>query len=100
MAAPCRRHPIPTATIACGAPRVFTASGRLRYLPAGIRAATHPLLPLNVLADPNRGAAFFTLLIASAGLFGVFLFLTYYLQGTLGCSPVRNGLASCPWWAR
>jgi EmrB/QacA subfamily drug resistance transporter len=58
--------------------------------------ATHPLVPLRVLADRNRGAAFFTVLIASAGMFGVFLFLTYYLQGTLGYSPVRNGVAFLP----
>jgi hypothetical protein len=35
-------------------------------------------------------------LIAGVGMFGVFLFLTYYLQGTLGYSPVRNGLAFLP----
>jgi EmrB/QacA subfamily drug resistance transporter len=58
--------------------------------------AKDPLLPLRVLADRDRGAAFSTLFIGSAGLFGVFLFLTYYLQGTLGYSPVENGLAFLP----
>ena len=58
--------------------------------------APHPLLPLTVLADRNRGAAFTTVFIASAGMFGVFLFLTYYLQQTLGYSPVQNGLAFLP----
>jgi EmrB/QacA subfamily drug resistance transporter len=56
----------------------------------------HPLLPLNVLADRNRAAALATVFITSAGMFGVFLFLTYYLQGTLGYSPVTNGLAFLP----
>jgi EmrB/QacA subfamily drug resistance transporter len=56
----------------------------------------HPLLPLRVLADRNRGGAFATVLISSAGMFGVFLFLTYYLQSTLGYSPVKNGLAFLP----
>lgn len=58
--------------------------------------ARHPLLPLRIVADRNRGAALFAALIASAGLFGVFLFLTYYLQGTLGYSPVQNGIAFLP----
>jgi EmrB/QacA subfamily drug resistance transporter len=58
--------------------------------------APHPLLPLTVPADRNRGAAFSTVFIASAGMFGVFLFLTYYLQQTLGYSPVQNGLAFLP----
>jgi hypothetical protein len=36
------------------------------------------------------------MLFASVGIFGVFLFLTYYLQGTLGFSPVKTGLAFLP----
>ncbi|MDT4902865.1 MAG: hypothetical protein QOH52_881 [Pseudonocardiales bacterium] len=58
--------------------------------------AKHPLLPLRVLADRNRGAALVTVFLASGGMFGAFLFLTYYLQGTLGYSPVKNGLAFLP----
>ncbi|KAF2775134.1 MFS transporter [Streptomyces sp. OM5714] len=58
--------------------------------------ATHPLLPLRVLLDRNRGAAFAALLVASAGMFGVFLFLTYYLQLTLGFSAIQTGLAFLP----
>jgi MFS family permease len=34
--------------------------------------------------------------IASAGLFGIFLFLTYYLQQTLGYSPLVTGVAFLP----
>ncbi|EHN74727.1 puromycin resistance protein Pur8 [Streptomyces coelicoflavus ZG0656] len=58
--------------------------------------AAHPLLPLRVLLDRNRGAAFAALLVASAGMFGVFLFLTYYLQLTLGFSAIQTGLAFLP----
>jgi MFS family permease len=36
------------------------------------------------------------MLIASAGLFGIFLFLTYYLQQTLGYSPLVTGVAFLP----
>ncbi|MFE3855486.1 MFS transporter [Streptomyces griseorubiginosus] len=58
--------------------------------------AKHPVLPLRVLADRDRAAALSTILISSAGMFGVFLFLTYYLQSTLGYSPVKNGVAFLP----
>nr|WP_258055650.1 MFS transporter [Streptomyces sp. Ru62] len=58
--------------------------------------AKHPVLPLRVLADRDRAAALSTVLISSAGMFGVFLFLTYYLQSTLGYSPVKNGVAFLP----
>ncbi|SFD98330.1 drug resistance transporter, EmrB/QacA subfamily [Actinacidiphila alni] len=57
---------------------------------------THPLLPLRVLLDRDRGASFIMLAISGAGMFGVFLFLTYYLQASLGYTPVKTGLAFLP----
>jgi hypothetical protein len=36
------------------------------------------------------------MLFASIGIFGVFLFLTYYMQGILGFSPVKTGIAFLP----
>jgi EmrB/QacA subfamily drug resistance transporter len=56
----------------------------------------NPLLPLRVAADRNRGASFLAMLLSSAAMFGVFLFLTYYLQQTRGYSPVKTGLAFLP----
>jgi EmrB/QacA subfamily drug resistance transporter len=58
--------------------------------------AAHPLLPPRVVLDRNRGGAYASMLIASAGLFGTFLFLTYYLQQTLGYSPLVTGVAFLP----
>ncbi len=55
-----------------------------------------PLLPLRVILDRNRGGSFVAVLIASAGMFGVFLFLTYYLQATLAYTPVLTGLSFLP----
>jgi EmrB/QacA subfamily drug resistance transporter len=60
------------------------------------RRATHPLLPLAILADRNRAAAYSAVLIAGAGMFGIFLFVTYYVQTTLGFSPMQTGLAFLP----
>src|SRR5260370_37840399 len=45
--------------------------------------AAHPLLPPRVVLDRNRGGAYLSMLIASAGLFGIFFFLTLYLHHTL-----------------
>jgi len=56
----------------------------------------HPLLPLRVVLDRNRGASFLAMFLAGAGMFGVFLFLTYYLQQSLLYSPVKTGLAFLP----
>ena len=58
--------------------------------------AAHPLLPLRILLDRDRGASFLALLISGGGMFGVFLFLTYYLQLNLGFSPTKTGVAFLP----
>ena len=60
------------------------------------RRAAHPLLPLSIVLDRNRGAAFISVLIAGAGMFGIFLFVTYYLQTTLHFTPIQTGLAFLP----
>ncbi|GGS07430.1 MFS transporter [Streptomyces aureoverticillatus] len=58
--------------------------------------AAHPLLPLRVVLDRDRGASFLAMFISGAGMFGVFLFLTYYMQQILGYTPVKTGLAFLP----
>jgi EmrB/QacA subfamily drug resistance transporter len=58
--------------------------------------APHPLLPPRVVLDRNRGGAYLSMLIAASGMFGTFLFLTYYMQDTLGYSPVVTGFAFLP----
>src|SRR5690348_16890645 len=58
--------------------------------------AAHPLLPPRVVLDRNRGGAYLSMFIASVGLFGIFLFLTYYLQQTLRYSPLVTGVAVLP----
>lgn len=55
-----------------------------------------PLLPLRVMIDRNRGGALAAMLVAGSGMFGVFLFLTYYLQVTLAFSAVMTGVAFLP----
>ncbi|MFB2597903.1 MFS transporter [Herbiconiux sp. P17] len=60
------------------------------------RRAAHPLLPLAIVLDRNRGAAYSSVLIAGAGMFGIFLFVTYYLQASLHYSPIQTGLSFLP----
>jgi EmrB/QacA subfamily drug resistance transporter len=60
------------------------------------RRVAHPLLPLTVVRDRNRGAAFLAIGITGLATFATFLFLTYYLQKSLGFSPLRTGLAFLP----
>jgi EmrB/QacA subfamily drug resistance transporter len=57
---------------------------------------SHPLLPLRVILDRTRGGSYVAVGVAGIAIFGVFLFLTYYLQEVKGYSPVTTGLAFLP----
>jgi EmrB/QacA subfamily drug resistance transporter len=57
---------------------------------------SHPLLPLRVVRDRNRGGAFLASLLTGAGLFAMFVFLSYYLQSVLHYSALKAGLAFLP----
>ena len=56
----------------------------------------HPLLPLRIVTNRNRAAAFLSIGIAGAAVFAVFLFLTYYLQQGRGYTPIQTGVAFLP----
>jgi EmrB/QacA subfamily drug resistance transporter len=60
------------------------------------RRVTHPLLPLHIVWDRARGGAYASIALAGSGVFGVFLFLTYYMQENLGFSPLKTGVAFLP----
>jgi EmrB/QacA subfamily drug resistance transporter len=59
------------------------------------RVAT-PLLPLRVVWNPVRGGSYVSIAVLGIAMFGVFLFLTYFLQQNLGYSPFKAGLAFMP----
>ncbi|MBT2408625.1 MULTISPECIES: MFS transporter [unclassified Streptomyces] len=56
----------------------------------------HPLLPLRIVRDRNRGGSYLSMALALAGMLGLFLFLTYYFQVVQHYSPVKTGLAFLP----
>jgi predicted MFS family arabinose efflux permease len=55
-----------------------------------------PLLPLRLLEDRTRAGSYLAVFFAGVGTFGVFLFVTYFLQQNLGFSPLMSGLAFLP----
>ncbi len=60
------------------------------------RRSRHPLLPIHIVADRNRGGAALSVGLAMVGMFGLFLFLTYYLQAIKHFSPIVSGLSFLP----
>jgi predicted MFS family arabinose efflux permease len=55
-----------------------------------------PLVPLAIFRIRGLPAADATQVIAMAGFYSVFFFLTLYMQNVLGFSPTRAGLAYVP----
>ncbi|HEY1828474.1 MAG TPA: MFS transporter [Acidimicrobiales bacterium] len=61
--------------------------------------ASHPLLPLRVVLERNRGGSFLSSLMVGTAMLGTFLSLTYYFQGTLHYSALKSGFAFVPFSA-
>ena len=60
------------------------------------RLVAHPLLPLRVVLDRNRAGAYAAIGLTFIAVFALFFFLTFYLQGVRGDSPVKTGAGVPP----
>jgi EmrB/QacA subfamily drug resistance transporter len=60
------------------------------------RRVSHPIVPLRLFRSASRSAAFVTMLLVIGTMFGMFFFLTQFLQGVLELSPLAAGLAFLP----
>ena len=60
------------------------------------RRAPQPITPLRLFADASRSGSYAARLLLVAGMFGMFFFLTQFLQDVLGFSPLRAGIAFLP----
>ncbi len=58
--------------------------------------ARQPITPLRLFADRRRAGSYLTRLLLVAGMFGMFFFLTQFIQDILGFSPLRAGIAFLP----
>jgi EmrB/QacA subfamily drug resistance transporter len=55
-----------------------------------------PLLPVRLLADRNRTGANLIMLCVGTAIFGMFFFLTVFMQAVWGYSALKTGLAYLP----
>ncbi|MFJ5232752.1 MFS transporter [Kitasatospora sp. NPDC088391] len=60
------------------------------------RRTEHALLPIHLISDRNRAGGALAVGLAVIGMYGLFLFLTYYLQGIQGYSPIKAGVSFLP----
>jgi len=55
-----------------------------------------PITPLRLFADPARAGSYLARLLLVGGMFGMFFFLTQFVQKILGFSPLAAGFAFLP----
>ncbi|HEY9367692.1 MFS transporter [Streptomyces sp.] len=60
------------------------------------RRSRQPITPLHMFADRNRAGTYGMMLCLAAAIFGMFFFLTLFVQQVLGFSPLEAGLAFLP----
>jgi EmrB/QacA subfamily drug resistance transporter len=57
---------------------------------------SYAMMPLRTFRDKNRSGAYIVMLIIGAAMFGMFFFVTYFVQLVLGYSSLKAGLAFLP----
>jgi EmrB/QacA subfamily drug resistance transporter len=60
------------------------------------RRAPQPVTPLRLFANRGRAGAYVARLLLAGGMFSMFFFLSQYLQGVHGFSPLQAGVAFLP----
>ncbi|MGW0614018.1 MFS transporter [Streptomyces sp. NPDC002788] len=60
------------------------------------RRSRQPITPLHMFADRNRAGTYGIMLCLAAAIFGMFFFLTLFVQNVLEYSPLAAGLAFLP----
>ncbi|MGW5929154.1 MFS transporter [Streptomyces anulatus] len=60
------------------------------------RGSKQPITPLWMFRDRNRSGSYAMMLSLAAAMFGMFFFLTLFVQNVLDFSPLRAGLAFLP----
>jgi EmrB/QacA subfamily drug resistance transporter len=56
----------------------------------------HALVPFRVLQNRNRSGAYVIMLCLGTAMFGMFFFLTLFIQQVWGYSPIESGVAYLP----
>lgn len=57
---------------------------------------SYAMMPLHVFGNRSRSGAYIVMLIIGAAMFGMFYFLTFFVQQNLGFSALKSGFAFLP----
>jgi EmrB/QacA subfamily drug resistance transporter len=60
------------------------------------KVAPEPMMPMRIFENRNRSGAYLVMFVAGAAMFGLFYFITFFVQGVKDFSPVRTGISFLP----
>ncbi|SDI89632.1 drug resistance transporter, EmrB/QacA subfamily [Frankineae bacterium MT45] len=60
------------------------------------KVAKEPMMPMRIFANRSRSGAYIVMLVVGAAMFGLFYFVTYFIQQVLGYSALKAGFAFLP----
>jgi EmrB/QacA subfamily drug resistance transporter len=61
--------------------------------------STIAMMPMRIFANRSRAGAYVIMMIIGAALFGMFYFLTFFIQGVMGFSSLKTGISYLPFSA-
>src|SRR4051794_25544447 len=57
---------------------------------------TEPMMPMRIFENRNRAGAYLVMFVVGAGMFGMFYFITFFVQGVRDYSALKTGFAFLP----
>jgi EmrB/QacA subfamily drug resistance transporter len=60
------------------------------------RGAPEPMMPMRIFEDRNRAGAYLVMLVVGAAMFGMFYFITFFVQLVRDYGPLKTGVSFLP----
>ena len=60
------------------------------------KVAPEPMMPMRIFENRNRSGAYLVMLVVGAAMFGMFYFITFFVQGVREYGPLKTGFAFLP----
>jgi len=60
------------------------------------RVVAEPMMPMRIFENRNRGGAYLVMFVAGAAMFGLFYFITFFVQGVREYSALKTGFSFLP----
>ncbi len=60
------------------------------------KVAAEPMMPMRIFEERNRSGAYLVMFVVGAAMFGMFYFVTFFVQGVREYGPLKTGFSFLP----